>query len=116
MHILVAEENVDMRETIKSVLSAIPATFHQCGNGRNAIREYVRLQPDWVVMDIRMPGLDGLRATEIIKAFDPAAKVVLITDYDDAAFRAEAARLHADGYVLKENLADVREIIKQAKQ
>jgi len=107
MHILVAEDNADMRETIKSVLSAIPATFYQCGTGRKAIREYIRLQPDWVLMDIRMPELDGVRAMEIIKAHR------LISDFDDSGLREEATRLNASGYVRKENLSEVRIIISQ---
>jgi len=110
MNILVAEDNAKMRETIKSVLSGLSATFYQCSNGREAVREYVRIQPDWVLMDIRMPELDGLHATEVIKTFDPGAKVIIVTNYDDPEFRAEAKRLGAVGYVLKDNLPELRNI------
>ena len=112
MNILVAEDNAKMRETIKSVLSGLSATFYQCSNGREAVREYVRIQPDWVLMDIRMPELDGLHATEVIKTFDPGARVIIVTNYDDPEFRLEAVQLGIKGYVLKENMAELRKIIR----
>ncbi len=111
MDILVVDDNTAMRETIKSVLSCTHATFHQCSNGHEAIREYLRLRPDWVLMDIRMPDLDGLRAAEAIKACDPHAKVIIVTEYDDEEFRREGCKVGVSGYVLKSNLAELRELV-----
>ncbi len=111
MNILIADDNAKMRETIKSVLSGAGATFRQCGNGREAVLEYIRVHPDWVLMDIRMPELDGLRAIEVIKLIDPDAKVIIVTEFDDEIFRLEGRNLGVSGYVLKSNLVELRDLI-----
>jgi DNA-binding NarL/FixJ family response regulator len=58
-----------------------------------------------------MQGIDGLHATEAIKILDPNAKIIIVTNYDDPEFRAEAIQLGTKGYVLKENLTELRKVI-----
>jgi len=111
MKIMIADDNVDIRETIKCVLMSIGATFYQYSNGREVVDEYSKVCPDWVLMDIQMPEMDGLRATEVIKIIDPEAKVIIVTNHDDPEFRAEAERLGTRGYVLKEHLTDIRKML-----
>ncbi len=111
MDILVVDDNTAMRETIKSVLSRTHATFHQCSSGREAVEFFERIHPDWVLMDICMEGTDGLSAAEAISRRHPDARIIIVTNYNDPEFRAEAGRLHVRGYVLKENLAELRDVI-----
>ena len=61
-------------------------------------------QPDIVLMDVRMPRMDGLAATRQIREFHPGARVVIVTDYDDEDLRKAAMEAGARGYVLKQNL------------
>ena len=112
MKIMIVDDNAQMRETIKSILAAEDNDFHQCSSGREAIDSYKQYRPDWVLMDICMEKLDGFRTTQEIKTIDSEAKVVIVTNYDDAEFRAEAKRLGTNGYVLKENLIKLRGILK----
>lgn len=112
MKIMIVDDNAPMRETIKSVLARKSTKFIQCNNGIEAIDEYKKSHPDWVLMDIRMKEMDGLRAAEAIKNIDSEAKIVIVTNYDDPDFRAEAKRLGTMGYVLKENLTELRNIIQ----
>lgn len=63
-------------------------------------------------MDIRMDEVDGIQATRQIIAADPAAKVVIVTDYDDEALREAAMAAGARGYVLKENLLELSEWLR----
>jgi DNA-binding NarL/FixJ family response regulator len=66
-----------------------------------------RSMPDLVLMDITMERLDGLRATALIKARFPAARIMMLTEHDDPHLRACAVEAGACGYILKEDLLDL---------
>jgi DNA-binding NarL/FixJ family response regulator len=76
------------------------------------VAAYAVCRPDWVFMDVRMPGLDGIAATCRIKADFPAARVVIVTSYDDAKLRRAAREAGAFAYVLKEGLFELRRILR----
>jgi DNA-binding NarL/FixJ family response regulator len=67
-------------------------------------------------MDIRMHEVDGITATKQIKAADPAAKIVILTDYDDDALRQAAMHAGACGYVLKDNLLYLVRLLEAMQQ
>ena len=66
-------------------------------------------------MDTGMKDLDGIEVSRQIKAMDPAARIVLVSDYDDAAMRESARHAGACGYVLKDNLLEVTSLLKMTK-
>ena len=67
--------------------------------------------PDRVLMDIELPGQDGLTATRELLIQEPAARVLIVTSYDDADLRRAAVASGARGEVLKENLLEVRQLL-----
>ncbi|HUR36068.1 MAG TPA: response regulator, partial [Vicinamibacterales bacterium] len=69
-------------------------------------------RPDWVLMDLRMARMGGLEATRRLVAADGTARVLIVTDYDDVHWRAAASDAGACGYVLKENLLDIRRMLE----
>lgn len=87
----------------------------ECVDGQEAVSAYNLQKPDLVLMDIRMDGVDGIQATRQIKAADPDAKIIIVTDYDDDALRQAAMRAGAAGYALKENLLDFGPLAGSAK-
>ncbi|MGZ5398789.1 MAG: response regulator [Nocardioides sp.] len=75
----------------------------EAGNGRDAIVQAARFHPDVILMDIRMPELDGLQATRKILATDSTARVLILTTFDLDDYVFEALRAGASGFVLKDD-------------
>jgi len=73
----------------------------EAGDGYAAVREAERTRPDLVLMDIRMPGQDGLAAARTVRERLPATRVVILTEVDGRRYRAEAEAMGCSGYLLK---------------
>ncbi len=85
----------------------------QCCDGAEAEAAYARELPDWVWMDISMPGVNGFTAARAILARWPQARLVFVSQHNEGSFRSEAARLGAVGYVLKDNLAAAAALLRR---
>ena len=107
MRVLIVEDNPSIRRLLRKTVSAVASVVQDCGDGEQAIVAYHAMRPDVVLMDIRMPVLDGLEATRRITSSYPFARIVMVTDYDDADLRSAAVDAGACGYILKENMADI---------
>jgi CheY-like chemotaxis protein len=112
LNLLIVEDNQPMRELIRSMISDLAGDVTECGDGAEALSAYSRCRPDWVLMDIRMKEMDGLSATRQIKASYPDANIMIVTDYDNSTMREAARKAGAREYVTKENLLDVRRILR----
>lgn len=110
MKILLVEDNARLRADVKDTLAGtFPAANEivECDRGEAAIQQYHLHQPDWVVMDIQLEGMDGLWATKQIMGLDPSAQVIIFTQYDDPVYRRAATVAGAKGFVLKENIREL---------
>jgi CheY-like chemotaxis protein len=112
MKLLIVEDNAPMREMIRLISSRPGDEVHECADGDEVLEAYARWQPDWVTMDIHMSRLDGLSATRRLKEQFPAARIVFVTQVDNQTFRDAAQQLGAEGYVLKERLADLKRVFR----
>jgi two-component system response regulator DegU len=108
MKVLIVEDNAVMREMIKRMVGDLADEISECEDGNQALAAYEAGCPDWVLMDIEMPGMDGITATRSLIKTHPEARVIIVTDYGDKPLRAAARAVGARGYVLKENLIEVR--------
>jgi CheY-like chemotaxis protein len=115
MKILIVEDSEQMRSLIKSLVDDLAQEVFECGDGAGALAAYIRHQPDCVLMDIRMPTIDGIAATRQITARFPDACIVMLTDYDDAELREAAQAAGATAYLLKEELLALSELLNQLK-
>jgi len=114
MTFLVAEDNRRMRESIiRFINGKIPDhhTFHEAADGAEAVALYHSVLPDYVVMDIEMEPMDGLTASKNILHSHPAAKIVILTSYDDARYRNAAAQAGVWAYVLKDHMNELIDLI-----
>jgi CheY-like chemotaxis protein len=112
LSLLIVEDNAKMRRMLKSLVADLVSTVHECSDGAEALAAYTAQRPDWVFMDIAMKELDGISATRALKDAYPEARIIIVTSYDDAELRAAARQAGACGYVLKENLLALRELIE----
>ena len=102
MRVLIVDDHALIRSGIASLLMANDIeVVGEASNGLEAVEKTVHLKPDIVLMDIKMPGCDGLQATQLIKAEMPQAKIVILTAFDDNEDLFEAIKNGAVGYILK---------------
>lgn len=105
VRVLLAEDHEMVREGIKALVNAQPdmEVVGEAADGRAAVRLAQELGPDVVVMDISMPGLNGLKATELVKQLCPRVRVLTLTRHSDAGFIQQLFAAGAAGYVLKQS-------------
>ncbi len=104
IRVLLADDHALFRQGMKSLLESEPdiRVIGEAGNGREAIRFAADTRPDVILMDIQMPELDGVKATQSILEIDPKFKVIMITMYRQDSYVFEAVKAGARGYILKD--------------
>lgn len=115
MKILIVDDNSRYQNTLKKILQkSIPAATYSFGNnGTEAVGQYKSLHPDFVVMDFLMPELDGIAATRQITAFDPSAKVIVISQLKQEDFSTEALKAGAVAAFSKTEISEMADFINQ---
>jgi DNA-binding NarL/FixJ family response regulator len=105
IRVLVADDQAMIRAGFRMVLGGEDdiEVVAEAANGREAVERAARFHPDVVLMDIRMPQVDGLEATRRILAADRAARVLILTTFDLDEYIYEALAIGASGFVLKDD-------------
>jgi DNA-binding NarL/FixJ family response regulator len=104
VRVLIVDDQQLMRDGIASLLKIQPGieVVGTVANGQEAIEEAISQQPDVILMDVRMPVLDGVAATEQIHRQLPACKILMLTTFNDDTYILEALQVGASGYLLKD--------------
>ena len=102
--LLIVDDHDLMRQSTQVMLEGEPdlEVVGEAINGRHALELCRQLRPDVVLMDVRMPEMDGLTATQAIKKEMPAISVLMVSAYESEDYRREAASVGAAGYILKD--------------
>jgi DNA-binding NarL/FixJ family response regulator len=118
MKVLLIDDNRLMLEGLQNLLEAHGIeVVGQATNARQAVKLVRELKPDITLMDIRMPGLDGLAATRLVKAEMPDAKIVILTTSAEDQDLFEAVKSGACGYLLKSmDAGELMEALDQAQE
>ncbi len=104
IRLLIVDDQVLFREGLKTLLSTQPdfSVVAESGNGEEAVRLSVTHKPDVILMDLRMPILDGVTATKRIRDILPTSKIIVLTTFDDDDYVFDGLRAGAVGYLLKD--------------
>ncbi|MBN1288580.1 MAG: response regulator transcription factor [Actinobacteria bacterium] len=119
VRIVVAEDHEEARKTLVRLigLQGEMEVVGEAANGIEAVGKAKSLDPDVLLIDIRMPGMDGIEAISVLRGDSPGLKIIVLSAHEDAAYVAEAIKHGADAYILKGLSMDmiveaIREVIK----
>jgi DNA-binding NarL/FixJ family response regulator len=104
VRVLIVDDQALIREGLKTLLEFEEGIeiVGEAAEGSSGVAAYVSARPDVVLMDIRMPVMDGVEATRRIRAADPAARILMLTTFDEDRLVFDSVRAGARGYLLKD--------------
>ena len=111
IRILIADDHAPFRRMLQSLLGKFGAEILECRGGQEAVERYHNFAPDWVLMDIEMPCLDGISATEQIITTSPQARILILTQHDDEDARQAAREAGARWFLAKDELDQLPAIL-----
>ena len=111
--ILLVDDSPRVRATIRAVLADLVSDVQECFDGDQVLASFEAFRPDVVLMDIRMPGMDGIEATALLKKAHPAARVVIVSDHEQDDLRLAARQAGAEAYVPKTDLLVLRRLLER---
>jgi len=108
IRILIADDHGVMRAGLRAMLEGEPSVevVGEATNGEEVLDLARQLQPDIILLDIGMPGMDGIEATRRITKLTPPIKVLILSVYEDESLLREAIRVGASGYIVKRAAGD----------
>ena len=110
--LLIVDDNKEMRELMKSITGKISSRIFECEDGDEVLAAFTLHQPDWVVMDVEMKRMDGLKATRALTAQYPQANVIIVTKHVDTQTRQAASDAGARFFLGKDDLMSLRLLIQ----
>src|SRR5512142_1715856 len=104
LRVLIADDHLIVRQGLRLILETAPEfeLVGEAADGAEAVRLAGQLQPDVVLMDLRMPGMDGLAAIEHLHAEQPQVAVVILTTFNEDELMLRGLRAGAKGFLLKD--------------
>jgi RNA polymerase sigma factor (sigma-70 family) len=108
IRVLIVEDQTLMRQGLRTILDLEPglSVAGEAANGEDGVRQALALRPDVILMDVQMPGLNGVDATAAICQAWPAARIIILTTFDRDDYVFQGVRAGALGYLLKDTPAE----------
>ena len=113
MKLLIADDHAPMRALLRTLCAPLAAETRDCADGLEALQAFAEFQPDWTILDVAMPGLDGLTVTRRILAAHPAAQIAVITHHPGPEFERAAREAGARSFIRKDNLQPLLELLSE---
>jgi CheY-like chemotaxis protein len=115
MKVMIVDDNAEIRSLIRAMLSEIAGVFVECADGGEAVSAYEKERPDWAVMDVMMGAVDGITATRLITSRFPDSRIMVVTQHNNPKLRDRAREAGAVGFLLKEDLIELRSLLGPVK-
>jgi two-component system response regulator ResD len=118
LKILIVDDNQRIRQMIRQICESYSMEIVECDNGDSALIEQKKLQPDLIIMDIEMEGMDGITTTRKMVDYNRESEVIILTSHNDQGLRQAAFSAGAFDYLVKEDLMELKQylIIKSRNQ
>jgi CheY-like chemotaxis protein len=117
LKLLIVDDSVSARRLIKTLVTTlipdITCEVYECADGSETMDAYRLHKPDFVLMDVQMRTMDGITATAQLKAADSNARIVMVTNYDQADLREAALQAGAYAFVGKEDLLKLVHLLQR---
>ena|ERR1051326_448556 len=111
--LLIVDDNREMRELIKSIVGDPGDQIFECEDGDEVLPAFAAHRPDWILMDVEMKRMDGLKATAELMRLHPEARVIVVTKYADSETKQAAHDAGAPFFAGKDDLLSVRSLIRE---
>ena len=112
MRIMIVDDNAEMRTFVRSLLADLADTIEDYALGSVALDRLSQELPDWIIVDLVMPGVDGLAVTSWVKTHCPAVRVAVMTQHANPELRNLAFETGASAFIPKEDLLDLRSLVQ----
>lgn len=110
---MIVEDNERMRCFIIKYLDNMFSDIYESKDGYSAVKMFENINPDFVLMDIEMPVMDGLQAAKIILNKKPKSNIIFLTQFDEPEYKKKAFEIGGKAFILKENLEQLPNAIKE---
>lgn len=104
--VFIVDDDPEFRRFLREFLSDQPGLkiVGEAADGKQALEKVKKINPDLVLLDIRMPGMDGFSASRLLKRIMPDLQIIIMTIFDDLEYQDSVKKSGSDGYVVKSNL------------
>ena len=113
MNLLIVDDNSELRKLIRHTLNDKFATMFEAADGLEAFQMYELHQPDWVIMDLEMPEVDGLTSIKLIKNKYPAARIIMVSKFTDREIVKLSKYVGAEAYFFKDDLMQINSYFEE---
>jgi two-component system response regulator DegU len=114
MKLLIVDDHAVMRRTVRDLVATADDDVREACDGAEAELAFEAQRPDCVIMDVQMHPVGGIAATQQITARHPGARIIVLTQFDDQDLRDSARAAGACGFVTKDNLDALGEMVRPA--
>jgi CheY-like chemotaxis protein len=110
--LLIVDDHAELRRTVRRMFEGMDTILLEASSGEEALQVSAAEHPDWVIMDLRMPGMGGIKATEAIHLLDAKVRIIVMSQFSEPEYREQARRAGALDFVNKEEMSRLVEIIR----